>query len=110
MARDAAFVDNATKVEVRRPIVARTHGPMTTTIRIPAHRQLQQPAVGRAVHERSRMIAGADHVFGGELDDIGFRAAESSLMTPLQECAAALDNGVMTIRRGVIETGVCQAV
>ncbi len=38
MARHAPFVDDATKVEVRRPIVAGTHRPMTAAIRIPGHR------------------------------------------------------------------------
>ncbi len=56
------------------------------------------------------MIPGADHVFGGDFDHIGFFATESYLMAPLQECAAALDHRVMTIGRGVIETGVRKVI
>jgi len=110
MARQATVVDDAAEVEVRRPIVAGTHCPMTAPIRIPAHRELQQPAVRRAVHERARMISGADHVIGADLDDVGFFATECYLMTPLQECAAALDHRVMAIGGGVIETGVRKAI
>jgi hypothetical protein len=102
--RQASLVDDAAKVEMGSSVVARTHRPVTATFGVPAHRQLQQPAIGRAVHERSCMIAGADHEVGGELGDIGFLAAKPYLVTPLQERAAAFDHRVIPIGRGMMDS------
>jgi hypothetical protein len=110
VARHAPFVDDPTKVEMIAPIVPGAHRPTTAAVGIPAHRQLQQAVVRRAVDVGPRMIARADHVISAELDLVRVRATESDLMTPLHDCAVALEDRVMTIRRGVIEASMGHVV
>ena len=106
VARHAALVDHATKVEVRRPVVPGTHGPRPATLRVPAQGQLHQPAVGSPVHERPRVVAGTDYVVCVELDYVRLRPTGCSLMATLHERAVPLGDGVMAIRRRVVEAAV----
>jgi hypothetical protein len=64
MTRHAVFIDKAAEIHVRGTVVARTHRPITAALGVPADRHFQKPAVGGAVKERPRVIAGADEVIG----------------------------------------------
>ncbi len=103
VARHTAVVDDATEVEVGRPVVAGTHRPLPAPFGVPAQRQLHQPAVGRAAHERPRVVAGTNHVVGSGLEDVHLGSAGPELVAALHQRPVALRDRVVTIRRGVVE-------
>ena len=102
VARHASRVDDAAEVEVRGLIVAGAHRPIPATLGVPAHRKLNEAAVGGAMKERPRVIPGSDDIVRLELEHIGFFPAEAGLMASLIELSAPLNHRVVPVRRLVI--------
>src|SRR5437016_2130132 len=100
----ALFVDDSSKVLVRRTVIAGAHCPDATLFRIPADRQLDEPAIGISMKERSRVVARTDDEIRRQLEDIGFPVVDSKLMSPLSEDPVVLCDRVVALRRIVMET------
>src|SRR5690349_14659237 len=82
---------------MRGPVVPRAHGPVASSLRVPADGQLNQTAVRRAMQERPRVIPGAYDVVRLELEYVGFLSTEAHLMASLVELSVALDHRVVPV-------------
>ncbi len=84
-------------------VIAGTHRPVASLLRVPGHGHLRQPAACRAPKIAARAIARTDHVVNALLDDIRLPPAETCLVTPDKKLSSALSHRVVTIGRFVIE-------
>jgi len=99
----ALFVDDSSKVLVRRTVIAGAHRPDATFFRIPADGQLDEPAIGISMKERPRVVTRTDDEIRRQLEGVSLPIVESELMPSLIQDSVAPRNGVITLRRLVMQ-------
>ena len=98
----ATVMDSPLEAMVGTGIVAGTHGPERPFLAVPAHRKLEELAVGRVVEVGSHPVAGTHHKMDLLLHHVHFLAAVPELVAPLEVTAVPLKHGVVALGGRVV--------